>query len=283
MHTFSRFSLNIRGRLIEFERPAVMGILNATPDSLWSGSRSQCAAEVAAATERMLEAGVDIIDVGACSTRPGQVVQASEAEELERLRMALPVVREICTGVPVSVDTYRASVARICVEELGADIINDVSMAADPAMIDTVVDLRVPYVLMHNRADGSTDYPAGVTAAVIGEMAAVYDRLRLAGVADIIIDPGLGFAKSVEQNWHLLADIPALAEAFGGAPVLIGLSRKSMLCRPLGITPDRALVPTVAADTLALTLGASIIRVHDTEAARQTVEVVQLLKNHRDA
>lgn len=271
--------MNIRGRLFEYDRPAVMGILNATPDSFWSGSRSQSAADVAAAAERMIEAGVDIIDVGACSTRPGQDRLATEAEEIDRLRMALPVLREISTTIPVSVDTFRASVARICVEELGADIINDISMAADPAMIDTVAGLHVPYVLSHNRAGGSTDYPHGVTADTIGEMAAVYDRLRLAGVADIIVDPGLGFAKTVEQNWRLLADIPVMAEAFS-APVLIGLSRKSMLCRPLGITSDRALNATVAADTLALTLGASIIRVHDVEAARQTVEVVELLRTN---
>ncbi len=278
MQPFRRFSLNIRGRLHEFERPAVMGILNATPDSFWSGSRSQSAAEVASAVERMIEAGVDIIDVGACSTRPGQSEFATEAEELERLRMALPVLREISTTIPVSVDTFRASVARICVEELGADIINDISMGADPAMVDTVAALRAPYVLMHNRPHSSTLYSGGVTAGVVSEMAGVFDRLRLAGVADIIIDPGLGFAKTVEQNWRLLADTPVVAEAFN-APVLIGLSRKSMLCRPLDILPAAALEATVAADTLALTLGASIIRVHDVEAARQTVAVVELLKN----
>lgn len=284
---FHPFSLNLGGRLAEFSRPAVMGIINATPDSFHAGSRAGSCRAVAEAVERMIEEGVDIIDVGACSTRPRSAGEAitGEADELERLRMALPVVREIDTRIPVSVDTFRASVARVAVEELGADIVNDVGCCADPLMADTVAALRVPYVLTHSLSIPPTPSPAdmgapGVTAAVIARLSEVWRRLRLLGVADIIIDPGFGFDKSVADGYRLLRDLPALAAAFAGAPILVGVSRKSMVTRPLAIGPADALAPTVALETVALMQGASIVRAHDVAAARRAAAVVGMLHGH---
>ncbi len=275
------FSLNIAGRLVEYTRPAVMGIINVTGDSFHAASRVQTSREIAARVEQMLTEGVDIIDVGACSTRPGST-PPSESEELERLQLALPVIREVAEETPLSVDTYRPPIARRCIEELGANIINDVSMAADPGMIPTVAALRVPYVLMHTRGTARTmpsltDYgpdPTGVAAGVIAELSHVFDALRLAGVCDILIDPGFGFAKTPAQCWQLMRDLPALERAFG-CPLLIGLSRKSMLTKPSGITPADALEATVAANTIALMQGAAVLRVHDVAPARHAVDVYQ--------
>lgn len=278
---FTSFSLNLRGRLVEYDRPAVMGIVNATPDSFYASSRIGADRDaVARRVEEMVKQRVDIIDVGACSTRPGSE-PPSEDEEIERLQAVLPVVAEVAEGVPLSVDTYRARVARIAVEELGATIINDVSGArADSAMIDTVAALHAPYILTHSRScpatmQSHTHYDADdVTAAVVTELSDVFATLRRVGVADIIIDPGFGFNKTVEQNFRLLRELPILARAFE-VPLLVGLSRKSMLTKLLSITPAEALSATVAANTVALLGGASILRVHDVEAARQAVDIVQ--------
>lgn len=276
MIRFKPFTINIRGRLTEISRPQVMAIINATPDSFYAGSRTT-PDEAAQRVAKAIADGADVIDVGACSTRPGAEVPTA-AEEIERLRPVMAAIREVAPDIPLSVDTYRADVARAAVSEMGADIINDVSGGLlDPDMIPTVADLRVPYILMHMRGTPATmqqftDYPDGVTAGVIAELSPRIRMMRDAGIADIIIDPGLGFAKTPEQNFTLLRDTPALIEAFG-LPVLIGLSRKSMLTRTLGITSDEALEATVAADTIAMMLGAAVLRVHDPLACRQSVEL----------
>lgn len=276
MIRFKPFTINIRGRLTEISRPQVMAIINATPDSFYAGSRTT-PDDAAQRAAKAVADGADMIDVGACSTRPGAEVPTA-AEEIERLRPVMAAIREAVPEIPVSVDTYRADVARAAVNEMGADIINDVSGGLlDPDMIQAVADLRVPYILMHMRGTPATmqqftDYPGGVTAGVISELSPRIRAMRDAGIADIIIDPGLGFAKTPEQNFTLLHDTPALIEAFG-LPVLIGLSRKSMLTRTLDITPAEALEATVAADTIAMTLGAAILRVHDPLPCRQSVEL----------
>ncbi len=277
------FSLNLSGRLVEFDRPAVMAIVNATPDSFFAGSRVATADQVARRTESLLAEGADIIDLGACSTRPGSESPDAD-EELRRLEPALEAIRRVSADVPVSVDTFRASVARRCVTELGADIINDISGGTlDPAMFDTVAETGAPYVMMHTRGTPETmqqltDYSAqgGVTAAVLEFFAERIADLAGRGVADIIVDPGFGFAKTVEQNWQLMKELPALL-AFG-RPLLVGISRKSMLTRPLQISADEALPATVAANVMALERGAMILRVHDAAAARQAIATVSLLE-----
>ncbi|MBD5244602.1 MAG: dihydropteroate synthase [Barnesiella sp.] len=255
-----------------------MAIINATPDSFHSPSRHTAAGSVGATAERFISEGADIIDVGAYSSRPG-ADDVSEQEEMTRLRTALREIRAVDSHIPVSVDTFRSAVARMAVEEFGADIINDISGGdMDEEMFGTVASLHVPYVLMHMRGTPATmqhltDYADGdVTGGVIAELSAKIRRLHLLGVSDVIIDPGLGFAKTTSQNFTLLRQLPLLTEAFG-LPILIGLSRKSMLTRTLSITPAEALEATVAADMIALMQGASILRVHDPLPCRQSVEL----------
>lgn len=277
----TEFSLNIKGSLLQYSRPAVMGILNATPDSFYSGSRAQTQAEIAARAEKLVTEGADFIDIGAFSTRPG-ASQVSEAVESERLEMAVRITRDIAPRTPISVDTFRASVARKAVELWGADIINDVSGGnLDADMFDTVADLRVPYILMHMRggvADMMQHTAYGnVTADVISELSERVERLALLGVSDVIIDPGFGFSKTLEQNYELLRNLKML-EVFN-RPVLVGISRKSMVTRLLGVSADEALNGTTVLNTLALERGASILRVHDVRAAKEAVEIYCALGN----
>lgn len=255
-----------------------MAILNATPDSFHAPSRHTSAGSVGRSVERFIAEGADIIDLGAYSSRPGGA-DVAEEEEMRRIRTAMREIRAVSGDIPVSVDTFRASVARMAVEELGADIINDISGGdLDPAMFETVASLHVPYILMHMRGtpltmQTLTDYKDGnVTAGVISELSGKIRRLHLLGVSDIIVDPGFGFAKTAEQNFTLLRDLPLLKEAFG-LPLLVGMSRKSMLTRTLSISADEALEATVAANTVALMQGADIIRVHDPLPCRQSVEI----------
>lgn len=275
------FSLNIRGRLIDYNRPAVMAIVNVTPDSFYEGSRNTTADSIAESVRQAVGEGADMIDLGGYSSRPGAEVVAPD-EELRRLAAGLEAVRKIDTNIPVSVDTFRAGVARRCVTDLGADIINDISGGdLDPEMFATVAELRVPYILMHMRGtpatmQSMTDYPDGVTAGVIAELAPKIERLSLLGVNDVIVDPGFGFAKTLEQNYALLRDLGA----FGlfGRPLLVGVSRKSMATRLLGITAAEALNATTVINTLALERGASILRVHDVRAAREAVNITTALQ-----
>lgn len=273
------FTLNIRGNLLRVERPMIMGIINVTPDSFWEGSRAADADSIAGRAAAMIADGVDIIDLGACSTRPGAETCDAATEEA-RIAVGVEAVRSVSADIPLSVDTFRASVARSAVER-GADIVNDISGGdLDPEMMPTVASLHVPYIMMHMRGTPATmqsmcDYPEGVVAEVVADLSRKIERFRLAGVADIIADPGLGFAKTVSQNYELLratAEIEELLET----PVLIGLSRKSMLTRPLGITAAEALEATTAANTLALVNGAAILRVHDVKAAVEAREIVSL-------
>lgn len=275
------FSLNIRGRLIDYNRPAVMAIVNVTPDSFYEGSRNTTADSITESVRRAIGEGADMIDLGGYSSRPGADTVAPD-EELRRLAAGLEAVRKIDTDIPVSVDTFRADVARRCVTDLGADIINDISGGdLDPEMFATVAELRVPYILMHMRGtpatmQSMTDYPDGVTAGVIAELAPKIERLSLLGVNDVIVDPGFGFAKTLEQNYALLRDLGAFA--LFGRPLLIGVSRKSMATRQLGITAAEALNATTVINTLALERGASILRVHDVREAREAVDITTALQ-----
>ncbi|MDE5837520.1 MAG: dihydropteroate synthase [Paramuribaculum sp.] len=270
------FTLNIKGKLKHFDRPLVMGIINATPDSFYSPSRA-LKTNIEAVVVKMIEEGVDIIDLGAYSSRPGSQ-DVSECEEIERLEWALRKIRSVSDSIIISVDTFRAEVARVSVLEYGADIVNDISGGLlDSAMIPAVAKLKVPYVLMHMRGNPQTmqqhcNYPAGVTAGVIKELSQRIIDARLAGICDIIVDPGFGFSKTVEQNYELMRNLQLIEDAFK-LPVLVGISRKSMFTKPLGISAEQSLPATVTANTIAAINGASILRVHDVAAARQCVDV----------
>ena len=280
MQPFHTYSLNLKGRLVTIDRPWVMGIINITPDSFYCGSRVNDEQSLIERVRQMLADGADVLDVGACSTRPGS--ESVDAQgEMDRLEWALKVIRREAPDTIISVDTYRAAVARRCVEEWGVDIINDISGGTiDEAMFAMVADLRVPYVLMHMRGTPETmsqltDYD-DVTADVLEWMARRIDALRQMGVADIIADPGFGFAKTLEQNYELLSRLEAFHAL--NAPLLVGVSRKRMIYMPLGCTADEALIGTTVVNTLALQQGAHILRVHDVKAAAEAVKITMLTR-----
>ena len=274
-------TISLKGKLYPFDRPKVMGIINTTPDSFFSGSRTPDTFSIERRVEQMVEEGVDIFDLGGYSSRPG-AEDIDPETEYARLVPALKAVKKIAPETPVSIDTFRAPVARRCVEEWGADIINDISGGTlDPEMWATVAELNVPYILMHMRGTPAdmqthTDYE-DVVADVLKDLAFKIAELRQLGVADIIVDPGFGFAKNVDQNFRLLNELKVFGEL--GCPILAGVSRKSMIWRPLGITPEESLNGTTSLNTIALINGADILRVHDVKEARQCVELVELLKH----
>ena len=281
------FSLNIKGSLREFDSPVVMGILNVTPDSFYAGSHAFDHQAIEHRVQEIIAQGADIIDIGGYSSRPG-ADEVSEAEEMQRIERGLAIIRDFDKSRPVSVDTFRAAVARRAIEEWGADIVNDISGGmADPAMFDTVAGLRAPYILMHMRGTPKTMQSLtgynDVTADVVAELSKPLHRLMLKGVADVIIDPGFGFAKTTGQNYELFNNLDKIAELLE-RPLLVGISRKSMITRICDITPDEALPGTIALNTAAIMKGASIIRVHDVAAARQAVTVLsELTKTSRKA
>lgn len=266
-------SLNCGGRLLELHAPQVMGILNVTPDSFYAGSRAQTEAGIADRCRQIAAEGATMIDVGAYSSRPG-ADDVPPDEEMARLRLALSVVRREAPGLVVSVDTFRADVARMCVEEYGADMINDISGGSlDTRMFRTVARLGVPYVLMHMLGTPQTMQDAPHYDDVIAEVFLYFARrvqtLRELGVKDIVLDPGFGFAKTLSHNYALLNRLEDFREF--DLPLLVGVSRKSMIYRLLGITPEEALNGTVVLNTLALAKGAHILRVHDVRAAVEAV------------
>jgi len=284
MQPFKNYTLNLRGRQVTIDRPWVMGIVNVTPDSFYSGSRVADDRTLVERVRQMVADGADIIDVGACSTRPGSG-QIDAQEEMDRLQWALAVIGREMPGVILSVDTYRADVARRCVEQWGVDIINDISGGTmDKAMFPTMAMLKVPYVLMHMRGTPETmttmtDY-GDVAADVLDWLTRRIDELRQMGVADVIADPGFGFAKTLEQNYQLLGRLDAFHAL--DAPLLVGVSRKRMIYMPLGCTADEALNGTTVINTLALERGAHILRVHDVRAAAEAVKLVTLARDNEN-
>lgn len=273
-------TINIRGRILDFRKPWIMGILNVTPDSFFRGSRALSEEEIKDLILRIRDEGADCIDIGACSTRPGADPVPAE-EEWDRVCLPLALTRELWPEAIISVDTFRADVARKSVKA-GADIINDISGGTlDSDMFRTVAQLKVPYVLMHMRGtpatmDSLTTYD-DVTADVLTDLAFKIRELRKLGVCDIIVDPGFGFSKTVEQNYELMANLEQFTRI--GLPVLVGISRKSLVWRPLSITPEEALPGTITLNTFALMHGASVIRVHDVAAAVQSRSVLSMLNN----
>lgn len=269
-------TINLRGKLFDLSVPCVMGILNVTPDSFYAQSRKQTDEQIAQRAEEILLQGGTIIDVGACSTRPGSE-QVSAEEEMERLARALRIIRHEHPRAIISVDTYRARVAERCVGDYGVDIINDISGGElDPDMFHTVAQLQVPYILMHcqgtpQNMQQSPHYD-NVTAEVMQYFAKKLSQLHEMGVNDVILDPGYGFGKTLSHNYQLLRQQSTLLEL--GHPLLVGVSRKSMIYRLLGNTPEEALNGTTVLHTMALLQGASILRVHD---VREAVEVTKLV------
>ncbi len=279
MNVFRPFSLNIRGKLHTFDRPLVMGIVNVTPDSFFADSRTYDDNAIKARVRKMLDEGADIIDIGAYSSRSG-ADEVSVEEETMRIAKGMMIIRQIAPDTIISVDTFRADVARVAVESYGADIINDISGGdLDDKMWSTAAQLHAPYILMHMRGtpatmQSMTDYK-NVTADVVNDLSAKLRKLRLAGVADVIIDPGFGFGKTIEQNFDLMRNLDIIAGTLD-APLLVGISRKSMITKSLNISPADALAGTIALNTIALMRGASIIRVHDVAEAVATLRMYQL-------
>ena len=265
------YTMNLRGKLVELQRPWVMGILNVTPDSFYADSRTPMAEpeRIAQRVRQMLAEGADIIDVGAYSSRPG-ADDISPLEEMQRLEVALTTVREVAPEVYVSVDTFRSEVARQCVEHFGVDLINDISGGVlDRAMPKVVARLGVPYIIMHMKGNPETMQMApeyqDVVAEVLEFLARQQQRFFDAGGKDVIIDPGFGFGKTLQHNYRLMDRLQDFHELH--APLLVGVSRKSMIYKLLETTPQDALNGTTVLHTIAMMKGAHILRVHDVQAA----------------
>ncbi|MGN1255788.1 MAG: dihydropteroate synthase [Bacteroidaceae bacterium] len=275
------YTLNVGGTLMDMSVPRVMGILNVTPDSFYAQSRKQSDEEIAARTRQMLQEGADMIDIGAYSSRPG-ADDVSPAQEKERLRHALTVLRDVAPDAVVSVDTFRADVARMCVEEYGVQIVNDISGGElDPDMFSVVAQLGVPYILMHMKGNPQNMQQDPHYDDLLTEMLQYFavrvHRLHELGVRDIILDPGFGFAKTLQHNYelmHRLEDLHVL-----GLPLLVGISRKSMIYRLIGGTPQDALNGTTVLNTWALAKGASILRVHDVREAVEAVRITNMMRS----
>lgn len=274
--------LNVNGRLLDFSTPCVMGILNVTPDSFYSGSRMQTEEEIEARVRQILEEGAAIIDVGAYSSRPN-ADHVSAEEEMNRLRLGLDVLRRTAPDAIVSVDTFRADVARMCVEEYGVAIINDIAAGEmDADMFSTVAELNVPYIMMHMQGtpQNMQQHPHydNLLREVFLYFARKVQQLRDLGVKDIVLDPGFGFAfgKTLEHNYQLMAHLEEFR--LFELPLLVGVSRKSMIYRLLDTTPQEALNGTTVLHTLALMKGADILRVHDVRQAVEAVRIVEAMK-----
>ncbi len=263
------YTINVRGQLIDLGEPLVMGIMNVTPDSFYANSRVQTAEAIRQRAHQIVAEGAKIIDIGACSTRPGGVVVSAE-EEMQRLAFALPIVKEAEPDAILSIDTFHADIARRTIEEFGADIINDVEEGKDPEMFRTVAELGAPYILMS-------------TAANLHDMLIDFSRevqeLRALGQKDIILDPGFGFGKDpVAGNYELLSVMERLQVM--ELPILVGISRKRMIHQLLGITAAESLNGTTILNTIALLKGANILRVHDVREAVEAVKIVGAMRQN---
>ena len=278
----NHLSINIKGSLHHFHKPWVMGILNVTPDSFFAESRTIETDDIRRRVDDLISQGTDIIDIGGYSSRPG-APEVSADEEYSRLARGLETIRKYHPDTLISVDTFRADVARRCVSDWEADIINDISGGnLDAEMWPTVAELQVPYILMHMRGTPSSmqslcDYN-DVTADVIRDLAFKIDAMHQLGIADIIVDPGFGFAKDINQNYQLMAELDQFKQL--NAPLLVGISRKSMIYRPLDITPQTAINGTTVLNTFALLHGANILRVHDVKEAVEAVKIIDLIKQN---
>lgn len=274
--------IKIRGELLDLSVPKVMGILNITPDSFYSGSRTGSHLEISDRLRKMVDEGVDIIDIGGYSSRPG-ASDVSEVEESERVRMALDIARSRFPSMLISVDTFRSSVARMAIENFGIDMVNDITGGAgDPAMLELVAGSDLPYVMMHMQGTPSDMQLNPRYENPVNELLQWFARrievARNAGIKDILVDPGFGFGKTTEHNYEILNSLKRFSEL--ECPILVGLSRKSMIWQVLGSTPDTdlSLNGTIALNAIALINGASVIRVHDVAEAVMVVKLAQRVR-----
>ncbi len=273
--------INVKGKLMDLDIPKVMGIINVTPDSFYKGSRFNKEKDIISAAVKMVEEGADILDIGGYSSRPG-AVNISLDEERSRVLKAIRLINKELPDAIISVDTFRSGIAREAVLECGAGIINDISGGnADNNMFAVVEKLNVPYIIMHMQGDPSIMQKKPVYDDIIADILRWFGerifRLQSMGVKDIIIDPGFGFGKTIKHNFELLRRLGDFAIA--GLPLLVGVSRKSMIWKTLSITPDEALNATSVLNTVALLNGADILRVHDVKEAVQTVKLIEKIKN----
>lgn len=275
------YTLNIHGKLIDLREPQVMGIVNVTPDSFYSGSRISGLDPLHKRIDEIIIQGGSMVDIGAYSSRR-DADNISPEEEASRLRPALKFIRENYPDLVISVDTFRADIAKMCVEEYGVSIINDISGGEiDKDMFKTVARLGVPYILMHMKGTPKTMQQhcqyEDIAADVMDYFIKKIGHLRELGVKDIIIDPGYGFAKTLEQNYQLMSQQDKVCDPLD-LPVLVGISRKSMIYKLLGTTPQESLNGTTVLNTYALLKGANILRVHDVKEAVEAVQIVNMLK-----
>ena len=282
MQDYIPYTLDLRGKGFKLSQPKVMGILNVTPDSFYTESRKQTDYEIETRIRQMMEEGADILDIGAYSSRPF-ADDVSPEKEMQRLRQGLSILRKLYPEAIVSVDTFRADVARMCVEEYGVQIVNDISGGRlDPEMFKTVAQLGVPYILTHMKGTPQTMQKAPYYEDVMKEVCAFFQsnirELQDAGVKDIILDPGFGFGKTVEHNYQILHNLDELHMFH--LPLLAGFSRKSMIWKVLNITPEEALNGTTVLNTISLLKGTHILRVHDVKECVEVIKLTQALKNN---
>ncbi|MEG1581050.1 MAG: dihydropteroate synthase [Bacteroidaceae bacterium] len=274
------YTINVKGHLMDFTKPQVMGILNVTPDSFFEGSRQQTEEDIATRTKQILHEGASIIDIGAYSSRPG-ANHVSPKEEMERLRQGLQIIKKIKDNAIVSVDTFRADIAKMCVEEYGVAIINDISGGElDKKMFQTVATLQVPYLLMHMKGTPQTmqcqPHYDDLMREIFLYFSQKIQQLHELGVNDLILDPGFGFAKTLEHNYELFSHLEEFKEF--QLPLLVGISRKSMIYQCLGETAEEALNGTTVLNTLAIIKGANILRVHDVKACVEAIQIVHYVE-----
>jgi len=274
------YTINCKGQLIDLSTPLVMGILNVTPDSFYDGSCYNGELAIGNRIEQMLEEGVDIIDLGAMSTKPG-AAEISEEEEMKRLKPALKMINKYFSDAVVSVDTYRSSIAREVVEKYGVAIVNDISAGElDANMFATIADLKVPYIMMHIKGtpqnmQNDPQYD-DLVQEIMMYFAKKLEQAKSLGISDIILDPGFGFGKTVAHNYELMKNLDTLKIL--ERPMLVGISRKSMIYKVLETDAENALTGTIALNMAALLNGANILRVHDVKEAVQTIKIYQALR-----
>jgi dihydropteroate synthase len=276
--------INVGGKLIDLSVPKVMGIINITPDSFYKGSRAIKEDEILKSARKMINEGADILDVGGYSSRPGAADVTTE-EEKARVLNAIRLIRTEMPEAVISIDTFRSEIAFEAVSGLGVHMINDISGGeGDPRMFDTVIRLNVPYIMMHMQGNPSTMQENPIYDDVVADILKWFShrivKLQSAGVKDIIIDPGFGFGKTIKHNFELLNRLGDFSVA--GLPLMVGLSRKSMIWKTLSVTPDEALNGTSVLNAVALLNGADILRVHDVREAVQTIRLILLIRNEED-
>lgn len=273
--------INVAGKLLDLSIPKVMGVINITPDSFYEGSRATEEKEILKAAAGIIEDGADIIDIGGYSSRPGAADVPPE-EEKKRVLTAICLINKEFPEIIISIDTFRSEIAREAVSECGAHMINDISGGeADSNMFDVIQQLNVPYIIMHMQGmpENMQDNPvySDVVADILVWFSSKIDRLQSAGVKDIIIDPGFGFGKTIRHNFEILHRLGDFS--ISGLPLLVGMSRKSMIWKTLGVSPEEALNGTTVLNTIALMKGADILRVHDVKEAVQVVRLMEMIKN----